>query len=88
MDVGEDNPIDGFGEALDVRYCLFFEGQEKLTIEHNELCRPLDDLGVGEEPVLGAYVCVDLDAAVLAHTRFAAGPTVARLAYSSMRSTV
>src|SRR5262245_29873061 len=71
MDVGEDNSIDGLGKPVDVRCRLFCVGQKKLAIEHNELGRSLDDLCVGEEAVLGAYVCVNLDVAVLAHAHLA-----------------
>ena len=49
MDVGEDDTIDRFGKALDVCSCLFRVGQKKLTIEHDEFRRPLDDLRVSEE---------------------------------------
>ena len=72
MDVGEDDTIDRFGKALDVCSCLFRVGQKKLTIEHDEFRRPLDDLRVSEESVAGAYVCVNFDVAVLAHAHLAA----------------
>src|SRR6516162_3681044 len=58
MNMRKNDALDRLAEASSVGGGLCRVWQEELTVKDDELFRSLDDLCVGEEPILRADICV------------------------------